>query len=586
MPNFSNSIVKNRGVKIDNKKSSSTANYFLKVSPLSLMDTQTIYNSRIDGQLYFFNINELPAAKRIIPKHTLIITTKANKSESEKTEIKFAEIGNNLKKDYSGEFYSTVEGFLIYENNSYQIIPVIKDASFSLSISKDAMEVACNFFPPAEGHQNISYNDILREFKKLKITSDPDIKLINNYLKILATSAKPINNVIIAKGSKAEAGKDGWVEYLIETNKSSKPSLTENGRVDFYNLGTTHSAGENQKLAIVHPPIPGKAGIDVLGRISPPALVKKAENPQGTNTYFNSSSPNILRAKIGGYVTNNNGKLSISEEYNVRGNIDFHTGNIISSGAVNINGNVRSGFKLDLDKSITINGFVNDADIKSHGSVTINGGFGGSGEGKISAVGNVSLKHIRNQTIYSEADIIIAKEAVDAHLHAKGNIRSMNGQAIIVGGTTIAEKDVEINTLGNEFGVKTKIQVGSDYELIEKSYALSLEIKELKTKLKEKEFMIKKYSNIEYLTDATKQKMMNIISAYKKLKNTLTTLKNNRNVLQKILKSPSKSKVVVTGIAYPGVEIVIQNSVYTVTEKIRNKTFAISETEEGVIELK
>jgi len=48
----------------------------------------------------------------------------------------------------------------------------------------------------------------------------------------------------------------------------------------------------------------------------------------------------------------------------------------------------------------------------------------------------------------------------------------------------------------------------------------------------------------------------------------------------------SNSKVKVSGIVYPGVEIIIKNSKYKVTEQIRNKTFSLSKSGEKEIEIK
>ena len=585
MINFSGSIVKNRGVKLNDKSQERASNkLYLEIPTLSLMNLQTVNNARIDGNIYFFNISKLPVVNRIVKQGTLLISNKLSNSES-KTEISADKIGNNINRS-GNSFYSSVDGFFVYENNSYQILPVIKNAAFSISVTDDAMQVIANFYPPAEDGQNLTMNHIFREFRKLKITAHPNEKLLRKTFNRLKQLNEPITNIVIAKGSNPEEGKNGWVEYLINTNKSSKPKVGENGRVDFYNLNTIPSVAENQKLAIVHPPILGKAGVDIYGRVTPPKPVKNSENPMGTNTYFDPAHANILLAKIGGYITKTNGKLNISDEYNVRGNIDFRTGNIISEGAVNINGDVKSGFKLHLDKSIIINGFVNDADIKSKGTISITGGFGGSGKGKIDAGGDVSVRFVRNQTIRSAADIIIAREAVDANLYAKGNVKTLNGQTIIIGGNTVAEKDVEVHTLGNEYGVKTKVQVGLDLELLEKSYAISLELKELKSKVIEEETRLKKYSSFKNLTKSAKQKLNELILEYKSLKNKYSELENKKEEILKILKAPSKSKVKVSGIVYPDVEIIINNTKYKVTEQIRNKTFLMSESGENKIEVK
>jgi len=576
LPDYPNSENDNRKSNVDQSGSGTSGKtLLLEIPTLSIMDTETVLNLKIEGRLFYFNIKNLPVVDRIIPKGTTIISKKKNLANENKTEVQDFEIGENIYQN-GNYYYNSVDGFLIYENNSYQILPVIKDASFTLTISKDAMSVAGNFFPPAEGSGNLTIDNIIQEFKNLKITAHPDEKLLKKIFRELKQSGKPIYDVVICRGKEPKAGKDGSVEYLVETDSSNTPTVTDNGRVDFYNLNTIHSVVANQKIAIVHPPKKGAAGVDVFGKIIPPPPVNKAENPKGANTYYSETNPNILLSKINGFITKAHGKLSVTDEYNVRGNVDFHTGNIISKGSVNINGNVQSGFKLDLDKSIIINGFVHDADIKSLGTISITGGFGGSGKGTITAEGDVSLRFVRNQTVYSHADIIITKEAVDANLFAKGSILSPTGQTVIIGGKTVAEKDVEVRTLGNEVGTKTIIQVGFDYETIEKYKVLVQTIKEMSGKIKNMEIRIRKYSNIKNLTASAKKELTQIITEYKELQEKLKELEKERKELNAILKAPSKSKVKVTGFAYPGVEIFIKNTSYKITEKIYNKTFTIS----------
>ncbi len=558
---------------------------FLEIPTLSMMDSQLVSNLKIEDKLFYFSIKNLPVVNRIIPKGTVLISEESAHSVDEKTEIHHSEIGENIYKN-GKYYYNSADGFFIYEDNAYQVLPVIKNAAFLLSVSKNAMEVRASFFPSFDESESLTIDHIIKEFKKLRITATPDERLLKTIFKKLKKTGQPIYDVVICRGRESKPGKNGSVEYLVETEKNVSPTISDDGRVDFYNLNTIHSVVANQKLAIIHPPKNGKAGVDVFGKIIPPPPVKKADNPKGANTYFREESPNVLLSKINGFISKADGKLSVSEEYNVRGNVDFHTGNIISKGAVNINGNVQSGFQLDLDKSIIINGFVNDADIKSLGTISITGGFGGSGKGTITAQGDVSLRFVRNQTIYSHADIIITKEAVDANLFAKGSILSPTGQTVIIGGTTVAGKDVEVRTLGNEVGTKTKIQVGFDYETIEKYKALAQTIKELSGKISNKEIRIRKYSNIKNLTASAKKELTEIITEYKKLQETFKNLEKERKELNAILKAPSKSTVKVTGFAYPGVEILIKNTSYKITKKIYNKTFTLSATDDKKITLK
>ena len=177
------------------------------------------------------------------------------------------------------------------------------------------------------------------------------------------------------------------------------------------------------------------------------------------------------------------------------------------------------------------------------------------------------------------------KEAVDSQLYAKGSVLSQTGQAIIIGGTTIAAKDVIVRSLGNKFHVKTKVQVGFDYELLEKSLELSTSIDELKNKLTQQGIRIKQFSNPESLSVKAKKRLRKIISEYQEIKSSMEKLIKEKEEYDNILNLPSQSKVKISGDIFPGVEIVIKKTVFKVTRKLRNKTFSLSKTEEGKIEI-
>ena len=132
-------------------------NYLLEISPLSLMETEKITQLMTDNQLFFASIENMLVVNRIIPKNRLIFTLSKSEIETDtnKTFVKSSMIGENLYLS-GGNYYSSAEGFLIFEKGIYKILPVRKDASFLLKISDDSMEVRCSFFPAAEGYKNLT----------------------------------------------------------------------------------------------------------------------------------------------------------------------------------------------------------------------------------------------------------------------------------------------------------------------------------------------------------------------------------------------------------------------------------------------
>ena len=460
-PSLKNDTKQTGEDQIKNLDDKNILKYFLKIKPLSKEIEKTVLGKSIYGNIYFTTLEEAGVADKIVHKDDLVITAQVSENSGDKNfdiaslsdnsqeknlsigkEINKTSIGSNLyEKD--NNYYAATDGLFVFsENNKYKLLPVNKNAFVIISVSDDKMKVFADFYPPAKGGENLTSDMIYEEFKRKLITLNPDIGKMGEIINSLKNSTKPVKGILIAKGTEPVKGKEAWVEHLIDVKVDKSPGVTEDGRVDFYNLHVITSVKKDQKLAIYHPPIPGKHGVDVFGKIIQPPAIGKGLSPGGKNTYSKPDDKNSILAQINGYLKISKGVLSVSDKYEVNGDIDFNTGNIISEGSIHIKGNVKSGFKLKLGKDIFIGGYVKNAKIFAGGNVIVNGGFSGDEDGVISAEGDVTLKYIRNQTVYSRENIIINKEAVDAHLFARKGIMSASGKALIIGGSTIDRKSV------------------------------------------------------------------------------------------------------------------------------------------------
>jgi len=589
-------------IKNSDDKKKNSIKYFLRVKPLSKEIEKAVLEKRIYGNIYFTILEEAGLADKIVNKNDLLITAQVSENSEDKNfdvaspsdnsqeenlsigkEINKTSIGSNLYEK-NNNYYAATDGlFVLSDNNKYQLLPVNKNAFVIISVSDDKMKVFANFYPPAKGGENLTPNMIYEEFKRKLITLHLNVGEMREIINDLKNHTKPIKGILVANGTKPVKGKEAWVEYLIDVKVDKSLGVTEDGRVDFYNLHVITSVTKDQKLAIYHPPIPGKHGVDVFGKIIPPLAIGKGLSPGGKNTYSSPDDKNTILAQIDGYLKISKGVLSVSDKYEVNGDIDFNTGNIISKGSIHIKGNVKSGFKLKLGKNVFIGGNVKNAKIFAGGNVIVNGGFSGDEGGVISAEGDVTLKYIRNQTVYSRNNIIINKEAIDTHLFARKGIMSANGKALIIGGSTIAGEFVKVHILGHEYGTPTRIQVGYDYLTLEEITKLTETIKKMEIELYQNELQIKKYSKITNLSEGGKNIFRSILIKYQKLKADFSTLSARKNELEQSLKNTADAKVTVTGIAYPGVEIIINKVKFTVSQIIRGKTFALSPTKGKII---
>jgi len=159
-------------------------------------------------------------------------------------------------------------------------------------------------------------------------------------------------------------------------------------------------------------------------------------------------------------------------------------------GNVEIVGTVKSGARLEVDGDIGIFGNVEDAEILATGNVMIDGGFLGTGRGRIACHGSFKARFVQGQRLEAGGDIKIAKGLISSTVFTSSRV--LIGKAGgIVGGEIHAFRGVEAGSLGSPRPVTTVIEVGIDP-------AVSMRIDEL-----EREAMTLASKRIRYIKDLT-----------------------------------------------------------------------------------
>ena len=272
-----------------------------------------------------------------------------------------------------------------------------------------------------------------------------------------------------AEGRPQVPGANGSVVFKFDTSPKGRPTVREDGRLDFFDLHTAQCVHAGDKLAEVVLPGDGINGMDVLGNEIPAQKGKPARIPRGKNTSFSDESKSVLVADMDGIVKlTQSGSIEVTQSMSISGDIDLTTGNIEVVGDLAIKGDVKAGFRVSATGNIEIGGTVEDAHVIAGGSVVVKGGFLGEGNGEIKAGGDVFIKYVYRQRITAGKDIEVIEEATQAHLSAEEVIRITRGKGILVGGEASAGKAVEVRIAGNEQNTPTEIYVGARTDLVKK----------------------------------------------------------------------------------------------------------------------
>jgi uncharacterized protein (DUF342 family) len=159
-------------------------------------------------------------------------------------------------------------------------------------------------------------------------------------------------------------------------------------------------------------------------------------------------------------------------------------------GNVEVVGTIKAGARLEVDGDIGVFGNVEDAEIVASGNVKIDGGFLGTGSGRIACSGSFEARFVQGQRIEAGGDVKVTKGLISSTVFTSGRLLVGSGGGI-VGGEIHAYRGVEAGSLGGRRPVTTLLEVGIDP-------AVRMRIEQL-----ERETMALATRRIRYIKDLT-----------------------------------------------------------------------------------
>ena len=456
---------------------------------------------------------------------------------------------------------------------------IVRNGEVKVNVTPDRLEVYLKVISAINGN-DATYEDAIRELKKSNVVYGINEEL----LKEIFENKVFDQEILIANGLPPIDGVDGEIKYFFDTKREIKAKEDEKGNVDFKDLSLIQNIKKGEKLAEVMPPKPGVEGKTVTGNPIPPAEGKKRLLPQGKNTMPMPENPNILISVIDGHIIFKKDILvEVEPAYVVSANVDYSTGNIDYVGSILVKGDVKSGFDIKVGGDIDIWGVVEDAKIEAGGGVLLQKGIIGKGGGVVKAGGDVILKFIENQNIYSKGNVIVGEEILHSKVYADGKIIVKGKKGFIIGGEVVAAKGIEAKNIGNYQHMRTEVSVGISEKMKKKIEEIEFNLK----KNEENEENVKnaiyslvsaKFSKKGFSSEKEKllEKMRRIQSALPKQREELEKEKEN---IHKELQKYKNAEIKVYNKIYPGVKITILDKKYMVNEERAFVSFKLIDDE-------
>ncbi|MCR5278156.1 MAG: FapA family protein, partial [Lachnospiraceae bacterium] len=350
---------------------------------------------------------------------------------------------------------------MLSEHSTVVYMPTTTPFRFSegevvkISVSPDNMLVTVRMMAPYEGSSQMTKEEFMREFSSRGICFGFNDEAINEFL-----DKRPYcTDFEAAHGKPPRHGNDASIEYFFNTDPRVKPTLLEDGSVDFFHLNTINHCQKGDLLAKLTPADFGDAGTNVKGEKIRPRDVKTLQLHFGHNIELSADKTEI-RSMVNGHVTYADGKVFVSNVLEVA-NVDNAVGNIDYDGSVTVTGNVCENFEVKAKGSVEVRGVVEGARIEAGENIIIARGMNGMHKGELIAGGNVISKFIENARVtakgYVESESILHSEVV-----AGTEIKVTGKRGFIAGGRTCATSVIEVKNLGSAMGADTVVEVGMD----------------------------------------------------------------------------------------------------------------------------
>lgn len=438
--------------------------------------------------------------------------------------------------------------------NSIKMAPL--NASLAVSISKDKMEASISLYAPSEGGKDYTYDELVSElsFKGIRFG------VLTETLKQLATSPRYCEEIVVAYGEKPEAGTDGYVEYLFNTDKNIRPAMKEDGSVDFFNLNVLNTCAKNQVIAKLHGPVRGANGHFIDGTEMPSREPKEVAFRYGNNVLVSEDGTQLISACDGSVEL-------LGEQVFVNNSISFKnigtaTGNIEYEGNVTVEGNVDTNFSVKGKGDIVINGVVEGAVIEAGGNIIIAKGVNGMGKAVLKAGGNIIVKYMENVSAVA-GGYIHAEAIMHSTISAGGDIFVDGRRGVLSGGKASAGGNIEVRNLGAEMANDTIVEVGLSPEI-------KREINELRKQAAEKQKTLAsimpvlqtlavKIKSGTPLSNEQKSYVAKLMTTQKVTTEELTQINERLEKLEGTANVDTESEVRVKGTVYPGTRVCISD---------------------------
>lgn len=451
--------------------------------------------------------------------------------------------------------------------------------SMELMCSLDKMKITGTFYAPSDKGMPLTYADIMEELQSRGIRCGIRDDEINSFLQAPVYQTP----IVLAEGKPPVHGRDASVVYYFNTNPSLKPKHNEDGSVDYHSLNLISYVNKGDKLASLRPMDPGEPGVNVYGKTLPPRTVRNCKLEYGRNITVSENGLELF-SDVTGHASLTDGKVFVSEIYQVPADVDNSTGDIKYTGNVHVQGSVRGGFTVIAEGDIVVEGSVEDASLRAGGNVIVKCGIQGKNRGVVEAEGNIITKYIENAKVFA-GGFVESGSIIYSEVSAGEDVVVAEHKGFIHGGTVRAGGKVDANSIGSAMGARTLIEVGVAPEKKERYEMLQQSLEETKEELEKIQPILEKYRQLVRAGKTLEEKhqlyVHQLLAVQKEKQEQIKADSKELQLLSREMLHGNHARILVHRDIFPGTEVAISDLTLKVKDK---RSFCSLERKNGEIE--
>ncbi len=441
-------------------------------------------------------------------------------------------------------------------------------------LDKGGLEAYLTVPLPAENQVPLTEEDARRALKSAGVIQG----LLEPELARVFAQSLFGQEALVARGQPPVDGQDGKIEFLFDTRPEYQAKEDQDGRIDYREISFLVKASKGQELCRRIPPTEGRPGASVSGKPLAQRPSRDTRLPIGPNTEPSPTDPDLLLSTADGCVTVNSGKLvEVKRKLEIKGDVDFNTGNIDFNGSLQIGGDVKSGFKVKVTGDLEVGGCVEDAEVEAGGSILVKKGLTGHGKGTIRTGGDLTIKYVQGQNIICGGSLILGGELMHAHARVNGDVTATSSKGAIIGGVLQVKGSVDATQLGTVSYTHTEVMVGCDFTLQERLRQLDEElgkILENADKVKRALYQLSRLrlqlgGQLPAEQQALFQRLQDTGSYYPKYQQELTA---EREGIEQQIAAHKEVHVTVRKSLHPGVKVTIGKFSRAFSERVEHTT--------------